>query len=125
MDPQHLDASERIRGYHAHVYFRDARERALALQLRDALERRFPSAALGRVHDEPVVLHPEPMYQVSFGPRLFAEIVPWLMTNRGGLSVLVHPVAGDPLAEHRDWPLWLGAPLDLRLERLEEMLGVQ
>ncbi len=119
MSQPNSETARRIRGYHAHVYFRNGRERAFALELRRALERLFPAAALGRVHDAPVVLHPEPMYQVAFGPALFAQIVPWLMLERGPLSVLVHPVTGDVLAEHRDWPLWLGAPLELRLDRLE------
>jgi DOPA 4,5-dioxygenase len=107
-----------IRGYHAHVYFRDEAERARALSLLEGIGERFPQATLGRVHEKPVVLHPEPMVQVAFPPGVFAGIVPWLMLTRAGLSILVHPLAGDEVAEHRDWSLWLGDALPLRLDRL-------
>ena len=32
----------------------------------------------------------------------FPDIVPWLMLNRRGLTVFVHPETGDNLADHRD-----------------------
>ncbi|MEZ4289027.1 MAG: DOPA 4,5-dioxygenase family protein [Myxococcota bacterium] len=61
-----------------------------------------------RVHERPIVVHPAPMYQVSFPPEAFGSVVPWLMLNQNGLSILVHAVTEDVMAEHRDWPLWLG-----------------
>jgi len=33
-----------------------------------------------------------------------------------GLSVLVHPLTGDPLPEHSDFASWLGEPIALRLD---------
>lgn len=57
------------------------------------------------------------MYQVAFAPSEFARIVPWLMLNRDGLTVFVHPETGDDLADHRDYPLWLGEKLELNLKR--------
>jgi aromatic ring-cleaving dioxygenase len=44
--------------------------------------------------------------------------VPWLMLNRDGLDVLVHPLAGDSLADHTRFAMWLGRALPLRLETL-------
>ena len=35
------------------------------------------------------------------------------MLNRRGHAVLVHPNTGDGLADHRDYPLWLGERLAL------------
>ena len=105
-----------IRGYHAHVYYDDgSRERAA--WLRDALAARF-AVEIGRWHDRPVGPHPGPSYQVAFPPALFGEIVPWLALNRGGLVVLVHPDTGDPVPDHQDHTLWLGAKLDLDLDAL-------
>lgn len=107
-----------IAGYHAHVYYTDDGERARAARLREALDAQFP-VVLGRWRDEPVGPHPRPMYQVAFDAGQFAAIVPWLMLNRDGLTILVHPRTGDDVADHRDYPLWLGAALDLDISFLE------
>ena len=42
------------------------------------------------------------MYQVAFAPEEFGRLVPWLMLNRGGLDVLVHPQTGDAYADHTE-----------------------
>ena len=98
-----------IQGYHAHVYYDDA-GKAAAEVLRGGIERRFGDAVkLGRRHDGPVGPHPMGSYQNAFDAALFADIVPWLALNRGGLVVLVHPETGDDLRDHRDRALWLGA----------------
>ena len=103
-----------IKGYHAHVYY-DAESKPRAEHLRAAIEAAAFKVALGRWHDEPIGPHPTGSYQVAFAASLFAELVPWLALNRDGLTVLVHPVTGDDLADHRDYALWLGesAALDL------------
>lgn len=106
----------RITGYHAHIYYEPA-TRGLAERLRQAIGERF-TARLGRWHDAPVGPHPVSMYQVAFVVDEFPRLVPWLMLNRGGLSVLVHPLTGDDYEDHARYPLWLGTPLPLRLEAL-------
>jgi DOPA 4,5-dioxygenase len=40
------------------------------------------------------------MCQLAFAGDQFAAVVPWLMLNRGGLSILVHLVTDDPVADH-------------------------
>jgi DOPA 4,5-dioxygenase len=110
-----VDPSQ-VRGYHAHVYY--AREtRATAERLRAGLGDRF-QARLGSWHDEPVGPHPVAMYQVAFAAEEFPVLVPWLMLNREGLNVLVHPLTGDSVADHTRFALWLGTPIPLRLETL-------
>ena len=104
----------RIPSYHAHVYYDDA-SRTTAGWLREALAERF-EVRLGRWRDEPVGPHPQPMYQVAFDAAVFDEIVPWLMLNRRGLTVFVHPETGDDLADHRDHAAWMGRILPLKLE---------
>ena len=73
---------------------------------------------MGNWHDEPVGLHPASMYQVAFPVAEFPRLVPWLMLNRGGLSVLVHPETECAYDDHAIHALWLGTPLPLRLEAL-------
>ena len=103
-------------GYHAHIYY-DAETRPIAERLREAIGNRF-AVELGRWRDEPVGPHPVPMYQAAFPAAEFPRIVPWLMLNRGGLSVLVHPQTDDAYDDHTIHALWLGAPLPLRVEGL-------
>ena len=73
---------------------------------------------LGSWHDEPVGPHPQAMYQVLFASEEFANVVPWLMLNREGLTVLVHPSTGDSYGDHLQRSLWLGRVLKLREEVL-------
>ena len=105
-----------IRSYHAHIYY-DPETRKVAERLREAIGGGFVGE-LGRWHDEPVGPHPSSMYQVAFPVAEFPKLVPWLMLNRGGLNVLVHPQTGDAYEDHAVHALWLGTPLKLRLEGL-------
>jgi DOPA 4,5-dioxygenase len=109
------EASE-IQGYHAHVYF-DEHTREIAARLREAIGERF-TTKLGTWHERKVGPHPQWMYQVAFETAEFAKLVPWLMLNRSGLSILVHPRTGDDVADHDVNPLWLGKALPLDLEFL-------
>jgi aromatic ring-cleaving dioxygenase len=106
----------RIEGYHAHVYY-DPATRPAAERLREAMGSLFP-VQLGRWHDNPVGPHPSSMYQVAFAVAEFPRLVPWLMLNRGELSILVHPLTGDDYEDHAQFALWLGTKQSLRLEVL-------
>jgi DOPA 4,5-dioxygenase len=108
-------ATPSIKGYHAHVYF-SAETIDQARALCEAAARQFP-LAMGRVHAQPVGPHPDWSCQLAFRAELFGELVPWLNAHRGGLTVFVHPLTGDELADHRDYTMWLGQsrPLDLSL----------
>jgi len=104
---------QRIKGYHAHVYF-DAstldRARALCEQAAHLFELK-----MGRVHERPVGPHPDWSCQLAFAPEVFAQVVPWLALNRQGLVVFLHPDTGDDLLDHTEHAIWMGAmrPLDL------------
>jgi aromatic ring-cleaving dioxygenase len=110
-----------ISGYHAHVYY-DPTTRGQAERLRAGIGESF-AARLGSWHDEPVGPHPTAMYQVAFAIEEFPRLVPWLMMNRDGLDVLVHPMTGDAVADHTRHALWLGQPLPLRLDVLRRSSG--
>ena len=105
-----------IAHYHAHVYYDPARSRDRAERLRQRVAQEFPQARLGRWHDEPVGPHPQSMYQIAFASPMLEKFVPWLMLNRDGLTVLLHPETGDNYADHSAHAVWYGAVLPLRLE---------
>ncbi|MBN3922599.1 DOPA 4,5-dioxygenase family protein [Nostoc sp. NMS4] len=108
-----------IAGFHAHVYF-DPASRDIAARVREGLGARF-DVQLGRWHDKPIGPHPKAMYQVAFLPNQFDKVVPWLMLNRHGLDILVHPETGDVVADHAVHSLWLGEKLDLNIEFLRQV----
>lgn len=113
-----LHKLQEISSYHAHVYF-EAATRETAERLRQQMAERF-AVQMGRWHDRPVGPHAQPMYQVAFPTELFATLVPWLMLNRQGLPVLVHPNTGRPRQDHEVHALWLGRPLPLETAGLPE-----
>ena len=105
-----------ITDYHAHVYYDPAKSRGRAERLRERVAAAFPQAKLGRWHDEIVGPHPQSMYQIAFPAGTLAAFVPWLMLNRDGLTVLLHPETGDDYTDHSAHAAWFGAVLPLRLE---------
>jgi DOPA 4,5-dioxygenase len=68
---------------------------------------------MGRWHDVTVGPHTQAMYQIAFETALFPTLVPFLMLNRHGLTILVHPETGRPRDDHLIHALWLGAVLEL------------
>jgi len=108
----------RIHAYHAHVYY-DAVDRDRAAALRAAIESGF-RVRMGRWHDAPVGPHPTAMYQVAFDVDQFPTLVPFILMNRDGLTVLVHPESGRPRDDHTAHAMWMGEVLPLRADILPE-----
>jgi DOPA 4,5-dioxygenase len=107
-----------ITGYHAHVYF-DVATRDVAERVRKGLGETCV-VELGTVHDKPVGPHSKPMFQAAFATDQFDKVVPWLMLNRDGLSILVHPITGQEIADHTAKALWLGDSLPIDVEFLRQ-----
>lgn len=103
-----------ITDYHAHVYYdpEDPASRARAADLRAAVEARF-QARMGSWHDRPVGPHPVAMYQIAFAPEVFPTLVPFLMLNRQGLTILVHPETGKAKDDHLLHAMWMGEVLPI------------
>ena len=108
------------KGYHAHVYY-DAATKPIAARLRDTILARF-AVEPGAFSDEPRGPHPVSQFNMIFEAPEFQNIVPWLMFNREGLDVLVHPLTESNYDDHSKLALWLGTPVALRLERLSGKL---
>ena len=64
------------------------------------------------------------MFEVNlFTPEQFGAFVPWLVINRGPLSVLVHPNCedGDAIRDHTQRATWLGERVVLDVGLLREL----
>ena len=122
-----------VDGYDVHVVFCSAREPEAAVFFNEFMDFVKDQCI---VHDraviftEPVGPWPGPMWQVllrntaSFADleRDLGKCLAWLMINRGDFSVMVHPNTerhgpfGGAYRDHTDYSLWLGRPLELRLD---------
>jgi DOPA 4,5-dioxygenase len=99
--------------WHAHVYF-DATTLEQARRLCGDCHERF-AVPMGRVHEQPVGPHPDWSCQLTIDVEQLGEVLTWLALHREGLVVFCHPNTGDPLKDHTDHTVWLGAirPLDV------------
>ena len=105
-----------LKGYHAHVYY-NADTKPVAAQLRETIISKF-AVEPGGFSDEPRGPHPISQFNVIFETEEFQKIVPWLMLNREGLDVLVHPLTESSYDDHSKNALWLGTPVPMRLDIL-------
>jgi DOPA 4,5-dioxygenase len=113
-----------VASYHAHVYFDPDSQRDDAMAIREAAEARF-RVNLGRVRDGPVGPHSQAMFQIAFDPELFGTLVPWLMLNHRGLSILVHPNTTNEKRDHLIDAVWIGRPLPVHEAPLPEETEAQ
>jgi len=106
-----------IRGYHAHVYY-DPATRPIAERLRELIAGEF-ALQPGGLSDAPRGPHPISQFNTVFSTEDFQTVVPWLMLNRQGLDILVHPLTDDMLDDHTIYAAWLGTPVNLKLDTLQ------
>ena len=106
---------QRIKGYHAHVYY-DASTIDQARALCEEAAHRF-GISMGRVHERPVGPHPDWSCQLAFGPELLGIVLPWLAISRHGLVIFLHPDTGNDLLDHTEHAIWMGEirPLNLSI----------
>jgi len=121
---QHGDASDarslaEIEAFHAHVYFDLGVTDRVARKLRFQVADRF-HVTVGRWHERTIGPHGKAMFQIAFEPGLFGQLVPWLMLNHGGLSILIHPNTTNSRRDHMADSIWIGPPVDIKQDVLPE-----
>lgn len=109
-----------IKNFHAHIYFTADDEKEIAFQMHEAFIEYGKNNLInvGNIHEKPMGPHTAPMFRLAFGQEQFMPVVNYLMLNRKGLSVLVHPETGNDLDDHTNNHLWLGQPLYIYLSGL-------
>jgi aromatic ring-cleaving dioxygenase len=110
-------ANPAVYGYHAHVYFSEE-TRPTAERLAHRLNESF-DVEIGAFSGDRVGPHPIPQFQMIFKNEQFATVVPWLMLNREGLDILLHPLTDDMVDDHTVYATWLGKPVDLVLDHMQ------
>ena len=109
-------------GYHAHIYYDPAKTRGVAERVCAGVGEKF-RVDIDGFRDGPVGPHPIANVLVVFTPDQFEHVVPWLMLNRAGLDVLVHPLTLDAVEDHSSFAIWLGNPVELKLHTLPHGRG--
>ena len=104
-----------IENFHAHVYY-DPPEHADALKLCEAAGQKF-GVKVGRMHDNPVGPHPRGSCQLTIETSQLAEVLPWLVLNRGKFTVFTHAQTGNALKDHTQHVVWLGPSETLKLDQ--------
>ena len=104
--------------YHAHIYWRDSKERARAMSFRAYLE--DMGCYLGRVWDYPIGPHPLPMYQAIYDSSNKDLVEKYLTGNRNTNTILLHESINDDLRDHTEGARWLGESLELKLDIFNE-----
>jgi DOPA 4,5-dioxygenase len=111
-------------GYHAHIYYDATQTRAVAERVCAALSEKF-AVEIEEFRDTPRGPHPISNALVIFKSDQFERVVPYLMLNRDGLDVLVHPLTTDAVEDHSSYAIWLGNPVELKLHTLPHGRGGQ
>jgi aromatic ring-cleaving dioxygenase len=109
-----LALMSQITDFHAHVYFSEEtldQATTLCERARDKFDLR-----MGRIHKKPIGPHPVWSCQLSVPVAGFGDIIPWLSTNRDGLTIFIHPNTGDDLADHTHHAMWMGQMLPLAVD---------
>jgi aromatic ring-cleaving dioxygenase len=114
-----MSMPENLHGYHVHIYF-DHTTKARATELHDTLVEQFKAQPSRPQFIGIAGPHPIPQMQAIFPRDAFtADVVPWLMFNRRGLDILIHPLTDDEVEDHTTHAVWLGRPVELLTDKLK------
>ncbi len=102
--------------FHAHIYVRDG-ERAAAEALRERLAGTAGVLFAGVLREGKVGPHPISQFEIHFPEKALPTVRPVLEAS--GLTVLVHPLTHDDLADHTTLANWIGTPIELDVSVLD------
>ena len=102
--------------FHAHIYYEQSTFEKAKTLVAKAYDQE--GVTVGRMHEKPVGPHPVWSCQLLFHKEQLTNMMIWLLKNRKGLTIFIHPVSGDDLLDHTDYSIWLGKKLELNLEAL-------
>lgn len=103
-----------FRSYHFHLYF-NAEQIELARKISSEVASLF-NLYVGRVWDKLVGPHLVNSCQITVPREKFEQVVSWLLVNRQGIDVFIHPEGDDDLADHKDHIMWIGKSYDINLD---------
>jgi len=113
-----MSTPENLHGFHVHIYFDDD-TRAKATAVHDSLVAEFEGQPSRSKFTGIAGPHPVAQMQVIFRKDKFtADVLPWLMFNRQGMDILIHPLTDDEVEDHTAHAVWLGKPVALLVEKL-------
>ena len=92
-------------GYHAHIYYDPAKTKPIAERVCAQVGDKF-RVEIDGFRDAPVGPHPIANVLVIFKPDQFQHVVPYLMLNRDGLDILIHPLTEDAVEDHSSYAIW-------------------
>ena len=107
-----------MKHFHAHLYYNSDTFELAKRVISQATKLDY--VEIGRMHEKPVGPHPMWSCQLLFKTENLSKMIPWLMQNREGLIVFVHPVSGNDLEDHTIHAMWLGEAVDLNIEMFKK-----
>eukprot|EP01129_Flabellula_baltica_P003711 TRINITY_DN13452_c0_g1_i1.p1 TRINITY_DN13452_c0_g1~~TRINITY_DN13452_c0_g1_i1.p1 ORF type:complete len:464 (-),score=80.97 TRINITY_DN13452_c0_g1_i1:29-1420(-) len=116
-----------IRFFHTHVYFKGYEQRKVAVKLRREIVRMarlgIINADVGSIWEVPgdKSPHTQASFEVQCSTETQGKVISYIMLHRANLSILIHPVAINEYLNHTERAMWLGTPLPLDLEYLEDV----
>jgi DOPA 4,5-dioxygenase len=108
--------------FHAHIYYK-VESRTVAAALHSRLSIAVENGDLpgltfvGQMRDHAVGPHPVPQFEIHFFRFTLPPLMPVLEAS--GLTVLVHPLTQDDVADHTSLGQWIGEPIPLDLTVLD------
>ncbi|OIQ17942.1 MAG: 4,5-dioxygenase [Bacteriovorax sp. MedPE-SWde] len=105
-----------IKEYHAHFYYSEQTlDKARAVIEKAQV---LDGVSIGRIHERPVGPHPMWSCQLLIPASKYKITLDWLMLNRDGLTVFIHPLTGNDILDHTDYAMWMGDIVELELGNL-------